>query len=165
MANSILGLSPTNACMQEYMDWNCWAAILDTKRSASVAKACKWGNPFGLWNPADTIFSLPSCCECPSWTYQILTKIEILQYLNLHLSFVNITVNRTFFFLLKIFFGGHQSFLWGHWYPCCGLLVTSALSANVLLYWHCCTLIYALLYPLYEINYGILILHQTGLKK
>ena len=27
--------------------------------------------------------------------------------------------------LLKIF-GGHQSFLWGHWYPCFGLMVMSA---------------------------------------
>ena len=30
-------------------------------------------------------------------------------------------------FFLK-FFGGHESFLWGHWYPCFGLLVTSALG-------------------------------------
>ena len=28
------------------------------------------------------------------------------------------------FNFLKIF-GGHESFLWGHWYPCFGLLVTS----------------------------------------
>ena len=26
------------------------------------------------------------------------------------------------------FFGGHESFLWGHWYPCFGLLVTSSLA-------------------------------------
>ena len=26
------------------------------------------------------------------------------------------------------FFGGHKSFLWGHWYPCFGLLVISALG-------------------------------------
>ena len=25
-------------------------------------------------------------------------------------------------------FGGHESFLWGHWYPCFGLLVTSTLG-------------------------------------
>ena len=30
-------------------------------------------------------------------------------------------------FFLKIF-GGHESFLWGHWYPCFGLLVTSPLG-------------------------------------
>ena len=30
------------------------------------------------------------------------------------------------FFLKKI--GGHESFLWGHWYPCFGLLVTSPLG-------------------------------------
>ena len=30
-------------------------------------------------------------------------------------------------FFLKIF-GGHMSFLWGHWYPCFGLLVMSALG-------------------------------------
>ena len=29
------------------------------------------------------------------------------------------------FFLI---FGGHKSFLWGHWYPCFGLLVTSPLD-------------------------------------
>ena len=29
---------------------------------------------------------------------------------------------------LKKNFGGHKFFLWGHWYPCFGLLVTSALS-------------------------------------
>ena len=28
----------------------------------------------------------------------------------------------------RTFFGGHQSFLCGHWYPCFGLLVTSALG-------------------------------------
>ena len=32
-----------------------------------------------------------------------------------------------FFFFLKIF-GGHESFLWGHWYPSFGLLVTSPLG-------------------------------------
>ena len=31
----------------------------------------------------------------------------------------------TFF---KNFFGGHESFLWGHWYPYFGLLVTSPLG-------------------------------------
>ena len=30
-------------------------------------------------------------------------------------------------FLRKIF-GGHMSFLWGHWYPCFGLLVMPALG-------------------------------------
>ena len=33
-----------------------------------------------------------------------------------------------FFFKLIFFCGGHQSFLWGHWYSCFGLLVTSALG-------------------------------------
>ena len=28
-------------------------------------------------------------------------------------------------------FGGHESFLWGHWYPCFGLLVTSPLGFKV----------------------------------
>ena len=31
------------------------------------------------------------------------------------------------YFFLKVF-GGHESFLWGHWYPCFGLLVTSPLG-------------------------------------
>ena len=31
-------------------------------------------------------------------------------------------------FFLNKFFGGHDSFLWGHWYPCSGLLVTSHLG-------------------------------------
>ena len=31
---------------------------------------------------------------------------------------------RIFFF----FFGGHESFLWGHWYPCFGFLVMSPLG-------------------------------------
>ena len=35
--------------------------------------------------------------------------------------------NYYYFIFLKIF-GGHMSFLWGHWYPCFGLLVTSALG-------------------------------------
>ena len=30
------------------------------------------------------------------------------------------------FFLL--FFGGHKFFVWGHWYPCFGFLVMSALG-------------------------------------
>ena len=32
-----------------------------------------------------------------------------------------------FYFFLKTF-GGHESFLWGHWYPCFGLLVMSPLG-------------------------------------
>ena len=32
----------------------------------------------------------------------------------------------SFYLFFKIF-GGHESFLWGHWYPCFGLLVTSPL--------------------------------------
>ena len=28
-------------------------------------------------------------------------------------------------------FGGHKSCLWGHWYPCFGLLLTSALGFKV----------------------------------
>ena len=40
-------------------------------------------------------------------------------------------MNRVFLTRLEImrqfFFGGHLSFLWGHWYPWFGLLVTSAL--------------------------------------
>ena len=35
--------------------------------------------------------------------------------------------SKNFFFLI---FVGHKSFLWGHWYPCFGLLVTSALGFN-----------------------------------
>ena len=36
-----------------------------------------------------------------------------------------LTVKSVFF---KITFGGHKSFLLGHWYPCFGLLVTSPLG-------------------------------------
>ena len=32
---------------------------------------------------------------------------------------------KTFFVFFKIFFVGHKSCFWGHWYPCFGLLVTS----------------------------------------
>ena len=38
----------------------------------------------------------------------------------------SITENTTNFF--KNFFGGHDAFLWGHWYPCFGLLVMSPLG-------------------------------------
>ena len=37
------------------------------------------------------------------------------------------SLNVMHFFFLKIF-GGHESFLWGHWYPCFGLLVMSPLG-------------------------------------
>ena len=45
-------------------------------------------------------------------------------------------------FMLFLFlnFEGHKSFLWGHWYPCFGLLVTSALGftdTSVLAFWWC----------------------------
>ena len=33
-----------------------------------------------------------------------------------------------FHFFWKKYFGGHKSFSWGHWYPCFGLLVMSALG-------------------------------------
>ena len=36
-------------------------------------------------------------------------------------------MRQKFFFFLK-FFGGHKSFSWGHWYPCFGLQVMSALG-------------------------------------
>ena len=38
------------------------------------------------------------------------------------------------------FFGGHKSFLWGHWYPCFGLLVTSALGFKAGVVPHLCTM-------------------------
>ena len=45
----------------------------------------------------------------------------------------NVSFYKTNFLLNSIdlyssfaFFGGHESFLWGHWYPCFGLLVISA---------------------------------------
>ena len=41
------------------------------------------------------------------------------------------------FFLSKSF-GGHQSFLWCHWYPCFGPLVMSALSFKALACLLCC---------------------------
>ena len=36
--------------------------------------------------------------------------------------------NCFFFVFFKKIFGAHESFLWGHWYPCFGLLVTSPLG-------------------------------------
>ena len=36
--------------------------------------------------------------------------------------------SESLFFFLKKTFGGHKSFLWGHWCPCYGLLVMSSLS-------------------------------------
>ena len=50
-----------------------------------------------------------------SWT--LLSDLGIL---------CRLVLQQNFFF--KIFFGGHESFLWGHWYPCFGLLVTSPLG-------------------------------------
>ena len=38
------------------------------------------------------------------------------------------SLQKPFSFFFKKKFGGHQSFLWGHWYPCFGLLVTSWLG-------------------------------------
>ena len=38
------------------------------------------------------------------------------------------TWNLYCFFLFFLNFGGHESFLWGHWYPHFGLLVTSPLG-------------------------------------
>ena len=43
----------------------------------------------------------------------------------LRFSVANIT---DLVFFKKIFFRGHESFLWGHWYPYFGLLVTSPLG-------------------------------------
>ena len=37
-------------------------------------------------------------------------------------------VKTIFFDVFFLIFGGHMSFLWGHWYPCFGLLVMSALG-------------------------------------
>ena len=59
-----------------------------------------------------------------------LDTIEIL--LNYQQHKVGISANYFFSFcflcFLKIIFGGHKSFLWGRWYPCFGLLVTSPLG-------------------------------------
>ena len=40
---------------------------------------------------------------------------------------INVMLHTNFFSFFKIF-GVHMSFLWGHWYPCFGLLVMSALG-------------------------------------
>ena len=52
---------------------------------------------------------------------------QVLLYQRLQAKRMEIILNGT----QRIFFenfGGHQSFLWGHWYPCFGCLVMSALS-------------------------------------
>ena len=46
-------------------------------------------------------------------------------------------LSMSFFFLLKSF-GGHQSFLWCHWYSCFGPLMMSALSFKALACLLCC---------------------------
>ena len=41
---------------------------------------------------------------------------------------VKVTTTKLIVFCLHLSFGGHKSFLWGHWYSCFGLLVKSALA-------------------------------------
>ena len=45
-----------------------------------------------------------------------------------HISYIANVCNVHKYFFSKIIFGGHKSLLWGHWYPCFGILVTSALG-------------------------------------
>ena len=70
--------------------------------------------------------------QCWCDTYWILDR----QYLqidscyqqhlkNTHFQFSLLVLGCIIFFLI---FGGHKSFSWDHWYPCFGLLVTSALD-------------------------------------
>ena len=58
------------------------------------------------------------------------TQTNSQQFLSKISEFVwemwSLEYKRRFFFLKKI--GGHKSFLWGHWYSCFGLLVTSHLA-------------------------------------
>ena len=55
----------------------------------------------------------------------------VLQYCslkNFHSSFQLIEKCWNIYIYIFKFFVGHKSFLWGHWCPCFGLLVTSALG-------------------------------------
>ena len=58
-----------------------------------------------------------NCCVCIEYSTFCLISSQLISSSSIHtiLSFI-------------LIFGGHQSFLWGHWYPLIGLMVTSALS-------------------------------------
>ena len=60
-----------------------------------------------------TVF--PQCSLCATGT-QLGFKSNFRLHYHLYL------------FLFLLIFGVHESFLWGHWYPCFGLLVTSPLG-------------------------------------
>ena len=65
-------------------------------------------------------------------TYTAIASPQIAPPLRGHLPFSSSKIlwrrpwMNSPFFLKKI--GGHKSFLWGHWYPCFRLLITSALG-------------------------------------
>ena len=73
-----------------------------------------------------------------SWLYaQLFVNDETLKNVNdeewnlaieMFPSERQITLQKQNLFLFYNILGGHMSFLWGHWYPCFRLLVTSALG-------------------------------------
>ena len=67
------------------------------------------------------------------WTdcdFKMKTLIYSILLELLLLSGVNSLGKITNFFSFFLITGGHESFLWGHWYPCFGLLVTSPLGSK-----------------------------------
>ena len=79
--------------------------------------------------------TLPSgiliCTWCNSvlLTQRIQQEQTIQKYIIFQVQTSDLmSLQKPFSFFFKKKFGGHQSFLWGHWYPCFGLLVTSWLG-------------------------------------
>ena len=81
-----------------------------------------WWYPF-IWHKIlNIIFIICLMVYQILWIKNFLFDLDVVLY---HLE-GEVLINKAPIFFLKRFFGGDTSLFWSHWYPCFGLLVTSA---------------------------------------
>ena len=88
-----------------------------------------------------------SCISQPKF-YCFVVVFDTINRFNVLMNTTNLIQAKTFCVWsswgkeapIKGFFVGHESFLWGHWYPCFGLLLTSALGFKAMVDSLACTL-------------------------
>ena len=88
-----------------------------------------------FWYSICTCLLVLKCQLFPSGVDLECSRLLIMLYIEPDRGVHSLPVGRQtgwcqwIFFFLK-FFVGHKSFLWGHWYPCFGRLVMSALGSK-----------------------------------
>ena len=103
--------------------------LKDAENFNRVKNRWRWCQPLELYARANR--------NSFNWNFAAFCMVILFCNVGSHAFYWDFTRNlkgraelRYNLFFFKIF-GGHKCFLWGHWYPCIGLLVTSPLGFKV----------------------------------